>query len=68
MKREIVDSVKMLLGNEDRINDNTALLHWACNSLSEHDSNASVLKEGIKWKINEWRKKKTCGSKVFEFI
>lgn len=49
MKREIVDSMKMLLGNEDRINDNTALLHWACNSLLEHDSNANVLKERIKW-------------------
>lgn len=43
MKREIVDSMKMLLGNEDRINDNTALLHWACNSLLEHDSNAKCV-------------------------
>ncbi len=38
MKREIVDSVKMLLGNEDRIIINIALLYWVCNSLLQNDS------------------------------
>lgn len=38
MEREIVDSVKMLLGNEDRIIINGALLHWACSLLLWHDS------------------------------
>lgn len=54
MKREIVDSMKMLLGNGDRINDNTALLHWACNSLLEHDSNAKCVEgKNQMRKINE---------------
>lgn len=32
----------MLLGNEDRISDNIAMLYWACNSLPQRDSRLQV--------------------------